>query len=40
MTIEYDARSVRDGVFSSVANLTSDVTPGVTQKVQELTVTR
>jgi hypothetical protein len=40
VTIEYDARSVRDGVFSSVANLTSDVTPGVTQKEQQLTVTR
>jgi hypothetical protein len=40
VTFEYDARSLRDGVYSSVANLTSDVTPGVTQKVQELTVTR
>jgi hypothetical protein len=40
VTFEYDARSLRDGVYRSVANLTSDVTPGVTQKVQELTVTR
>jgi subtilisin family serine protease len=40
ISIDYDASSAKEGVFSSVANLTSDITPGVTQQVQTLTVTK
>jgi hypothetical protein len=38
-TIGYDASSKKPGTFSSVASMTSDVTPGTTQVVQTLTVT-
>ena len=40
VAIDYDASSSKEGVFSSVASLTSDITPGVTQQVQTLTVTK
>ena len=40
VTIDYDASARQDGVFSSVASLTSDITPGVTQQVVTLTVTK
>ena len=40
VSIDYDASSLRDGIFSSIANLTSNLTPGVTQQVQTLTVTK
>jgi hypothetical protein len=39
-TIDYDALARQEGVYSSVASLTSDITPGVTQQVVKLTVTK
>jgi subtilase family protein/PA domain-containing protein/fibronectin type III domain protein len=38
-TIGYDASSRRAGTYTTVASMTSDVTPGTTQVVQTLTVT-
>jgi hypothetical protein len=40
VTIPFDVWSKKTGVWHSDASLTSDVTPGVTQAVQILTVTR
>jgi subtilisin family serine protease len=39
-TITFDAWSKKVGTYSSVASMTSDVTPGTTQVIQVLTVTR
>ena len=39
-TITYDASSKKAGTYKSVAGMTSDQTPGVTQVVQTLTVTK
>ncbi len=39
-TVTYDASSKRVGTYKSVAGMTSDVTPGTTQVVQTLIVTR
>ncbi len=39
-TVEYDASSKQVGTFRSIASMTSNVTPGTTQVVQTLTVTR
>ena len=39
-TVTYDVSATRDGIFSSLAGLTSNVTPGITQVPVELTVTK
>ena len=39
-TITYDASSRKAGTYRSLAAMTSDLTPGITQVVQTLTVTR
>jgi hypothetical protein len=38
-TIEYDASAKKEGVYHSVAAMTSNVTPGITQVVREFNVT-
>ena len=40
VTIGYDASSKKAGVYSAIAAMTSDVTPGTTQVVQTFTVTK
>jgi hypothetical protein len=39
-TVGYDASAKKAGTYRSVASMTSDVTPGTTQVVQTLTVTK
>jgi hypothetical protein len=39
-TIGYDASAKKAGMYRSVASMTSDVTPGTTEVVQTLTVTK
>jgi hypothetical protein len=39
VTFTYDASADTPGSYNSVASVTSDVTPGITQVVQGLTVT-
>jgi len=39
-TVGYDASSKKAGTYSSVASMASDVTPGTTEVVQTLTVTK
>jgi hypothetical protein len=39
VTIPYDITSKKDGTFHSVASMTSNRTPGITQVVTTLTVT-
>jgi hypothetical protein len=39
-TVEYDASSKKAGTYQTVAAMTSNVTPGTTQVVQTLTVTK
>ncbi len=39
-SITYDASSKKAGTYKSVAGMTSNVTPGVTEVVQTLTVTK
>ncbi len=36
--ITYDASSKKPGVYRTIAQMTSDVTPGITQVVLNLTV--
>jgi hypothetical protein len=36
--VTYDASAKKAGTYTSVAGMTSDVTPGITQVVQTLTV--
>jgi hypothetical protein len=40
VSIDYDATALKAGTFTSTANLTSDVTPGITQLTQLLTATK
>jgi len=40
VTVTYDASSKKAGTYKTVAGMTSDVTPGTTQVVQTLTVTK
>ena len=40
VTITYDAKSKKAGTYKTVAGMTSNVTPGATQVVKELTVTK
>ena len=40
VSIDYDATALKAGTYTETANLTSDVTPGITQITQQLTATK
>jgi len=40
VSIDYDATALKPGTYTETANLTSDVTPGVTQVTTQLTATK